>query len=313
MSAAEKTSTVPKELSDGDVKEILYQLNRKETGDPWTEARVRDLYRTFLFVVARYPKPAPKELSDPITLRLPVDVLADVERIAAGAERSRSWVMVRALRHYLATGSEGGDCLAILRGREEIAANGGHDFDDVMAELQAIVDGTQEDFVHAKTQVGLDQVDRGEFSERSVYDIAESVLSEPTTPSRHIVKVGLAAIEDGRLLLVRKRGSEIHILPGGKPESDEDDIAALRREIEEELGCALAPMPAFLGEFTDQVAGEVSTTVTVRLYAGALEGEPRPRSEIESLHWFSPDDADGTRLAPSLENQIVPFLSDRLA
>lgn len=43
-------------------------------------------------------KPA---LSDPITLRLPLDILDDVEKIAETADRSRSWVIVRALKYYL--------------------------------------------------------------------------------------------------------------------------------------------------------------------------------------------------------------------
>ncbi len=75
------------------------------------------------------------ELSDPIALRVPVDVLADIEKIAKVSERTRSWVIVRALRLYLA--SEGADCLAILRGREEAAEGGGHDSDDVIAEWPA--------------------------------------------------------------------------------------------------------------------------------------------------------------------------------
>lgn len=81
------------------------------------------------------------ELSDPITMRFPADVLRDVEKIAAGSERTRSWVILRALRHYLATGAEGGDCLAILRGREEIAAGDVHDFDHALTDMQTIVDG----------------------------------------------------------------------------------------------------------------------------------------------------------------------------
>lgn len=79
------------------------------------------------------------ELSDPIALRIPVDILNDVEKIAAASERTRSWVIVRALKLYLA--GEGADCLAILRGREEAAAGGGHDADDVLAELEGIVRG----------------------------------------------------------------------------------------------------------------------------------------------------------------------------
>jgi predicted transcriptional regulator len=79
------------------------------------------------------------EMSDPITMRLPVDMLEDIEKIAAGSERTRTWVMVRALKFYLAREAEGGICLSVLRGREEAAAGGGKDADDVLAELDEII------------------------------------------------------------------------------------------------------------------------------------------------------------------------------
>jgi Predicted transcriptional regulator len=79
------------------------------------------------------------ELSDPIPVRLPVDVLAGIEEIAAATERSRSWVMVRAMKLYLA--NEGAQILNIVAGREEAAQGGGHDIDDVIAELDQIVQG----------------------------------------------------------------------------------------------------------------------------------------------------------------------------
>lgn len=82
---------------------------------------------------------AKPELSDPLTLRLPIDVLADIEMIAATCERTRSWVMVRALRMYLAM--EGEEILAIRRGREEIANGDVHDLADVLAELDDIIAG----------------------------------------------------------------------------------------------------------------------------------------------------------------------------
>ncbi len=58
-------------------------------------------------------------LSDPITMRLPEDVLAEIEQIAETCDRTRSWVMVRALKLYLA--SEGADILAVRKGREQVA------------------------------------------------------------------------------------------------------------------------------------------------------------------------------------------------
>ena len=79
------------------------------------------------------------ELSDPITLRLPLDMLVDIEKIAAGSERTRSWVIVRALKYYLSREAEGGICLSVLRGRAQAAASQGEDMDDVIVELDAII------------------------------------------------------------------------------------------------------------------------------------------------------------------------------
>ena len=75
-------------------------------------------------------------LSDPITLRIPLDVLSDVEAIAAATERSRSWIIVRALRTYLL--NEGADVLAYQRGRNEIDAGDSEDLDTVLADLERI-------------------------------------------------------------------------------------------------------------------------------------------------------------------------------
>ena len=81
-----------------------------------------------------------KDLSDPIAIRVPLDVLQDIERIAGAIDRTRSWVMVRALKLYLA--GEGEEVLSLLRAREQ-GADGGHDADKVIAELDAIVAGTK--------------------------------------------------------------------------------------------------------------------------------------------------------------------------
>jgi len=82
-----------------------------------------------------------KDLSDPVAIRVPVDVLADIERIAGAIDRTRSWVIVRALKLYLA--GEGEEVLSLLRAREQDAKDGGHDADEVMRELTAIVSGSK--------------------------------------------------------------------------------------------------------------------------------------------------------------------------
>lgn len=74
-------------------------------------------------------------LSDPIALRIPEDMLKDIEAIARTAERSRSWVIVRALKYYLM--QEGNDILQILKGEEQILNGEVIDADDLFAELMA--------------------------------------------------------------------------------------------------------------------------------------------------------------------------------
>jgi 8-oxo-dGTP diphosphatase len=57
--------------------------------------------------------------------------------------------------------------------------------------------------------------------------------------SERIISVVAALIRDndGRVLLVRKRGTSAFMQPGGKRDVDESDLAALSREVAEELGC----------------------------------------------------------------------------
>ena len=125
-----------------------------------------------------------------------------------------------------------------------------------------------------------------------------------------IEKVGLATFDNGRLLVVRKRGGSIFILPGGKPEGEEGDLAALAREIHEELGCTVSA-PFLSGTFKDRAAGIDDAVVIVRLYTGTLIGRPEPRAEIEELAWVDVRKPGLVPLAPSIVNGILPHLRRR--
>ncbi len=72
-------------------------------------------------------------LSDPIALRIPEDVLKDIETIAKASDRSRSWVIVRALKYYLM--EEGNDVLQVLKGEEQIRNGESVDAEEFFAEL----------------------------------------------------------------------------------------------------------------------------------------------------------------------------------
>ncbi|OCJ12808.1 CopG family transcriptional regulator [Rhizobium sp. AC27/96] len=78
-------------------------------------------------------------LSDPITLRVPTDILAEIEEIAQVCERTRSWVFVRALKSYLA--AEGREVLEIAKARREMANGEAYDLDDVINEVASTIKG----------------------------------------------------------------------------------------------------------------------------------------------------------------------------
>jgi len=131
--------------------------------------------------------------------------------------------------------------------------------------------------------------------------------------TREITKIGLAVIDGDRVLLVKKRGSDFLILPGGKPEKNETDLQTLSRELDEELGCRLVPdQLTFLGTFSDKAAGMPGVNVTIRLYAGSLVGTPIPHAEIDSVVWWTPTEHYHSVLAPSLKNSILPFLNSNV-
>lgn len=72
-----------------------------------------------------------------LSIRLPAEMVESFDRIAAVLDRDRSWVLLRALKRYLDT--EGADVLRDAAGIAELDRGEGHDFDDVMAEAEAIV------------------------------------------------------------------------------------------------------------------------------------------------------------------------------
>jgi predicted transcriptional regulator len=80
-----------------------------------------------------------QQLSDPITLRLPLDLLAEIEAVADACERSRSWVMVRALKAYMA--QEGRELQEMAEARKAVEDGAGIDAQDVLAEVDAITKG----------------------------------------------------------------------------------------------------------------------------------------------------------------------------
>lgn len=125
-----------------------------------------------------------------------------------------------------------------------------------------------------------------------------------------IVEVVGAVIRDpaGCVLTVRKRGTAHFMLPGGKREPGEDDLAALGRELREELGVRLVAAE-LLGRFEAPAANEPGATVRSSAYCVQIVGEIEVAAEIEEYLWLDPSALPGVPLAPLLAGQVLPALS----
>ncbi|MFZ0266010.1 NUDIX hydrolase [Caulobacter sp.] len=117
------------------------------------------------------------------------------------------------------------------------------------------------------------------------------------TPRTIDIVTAVIRDEAGRMLVVRKRGTAIFMKPGGKREPGEDDLTALARELEEEIGCRLIDA-TLLGAFEAPAANEPGFTVRSATYLARVEGEAAALAEIEELAWIDPAAPGDIPLAP---------------
>ncbi|HEX8514546.1 MAG TPA: NUDIX domain-containing protein [Allosphingosinicella sp.] len=112
----------------------------------------------------------------------------------------------------------------------------------------------------------------------------------------------------GETLLVRKRGTAAFMQPGGKRTGGETDLAALERELFEELGCGLKPESCrALGFYSAPAANEPGSTVDAELFAVTLAGEVCASAEIEEAVWIDPDVEPSIQLAPLTRRHALPL------
>ncbi|HEY4142120.1 MAG TPA: NUDIX domain-containing protein [Pseudolabrys sp.] len=128
--------------------------------------------------------------------------------------------------------------------------------------------------------------------------------------SERVISVVAALIRDeqGHVLLVRKRGTAAFMQPGGKRDAGESDVAALSREVVEELGCRVTENSARpLGVFECQAANEPGFRVQAAVYAVDVEGDIEPKAEIEEMVWVDPRALPALDYAPLTRDHILPL------
>jgi 8-oxo-dGTP diphosphatase len=130
------------------------------------------------------------------------------------------------------------------------------------------------------------------------------------------IEVVAALIRDrlGRVLLVRKRGTDTFMQPGGKREPGEDDLAALARELSEEIGCGIKPGSAvLLGTYEAAAAHEPGRIVRAAVYEVAVAGEVACKAEIAELMWVDPRSPGEVPLAALTRDAVLPLSLTRSA
>lgn len=84
----------------------------------------------------------PSSLKDThLSVRVPEDVMAKVERIVQATDRNKSWVVLRALALYLE--GEGGGILQDAAGLAALDRGDSVDFDQAMDEMERMVDAIE--------------------------------------------------------------------------------------------------------------------------------------------------------------------------
>lgn len=133
------------------------------------------------------------------------------------------------------------------------------------------------------------------------------------TPKTIRIAAAVVIGTDGRTLLVRKRGTQAFMQPGGKIEPLEQPINALARELEEELALTIDPASAtYLGHFCAPAANEPGFEVQAELFLLVIDQAVTPAAEIEEVQWIDPSGDGGLVLAPLTRDLILPFYRNTL-
>lgn len=129
------------------------------------------------------------------------------------------------------------------------------------------------------------------------------------------IRIAAAIIreEAGRFLLVRKRGTQAFMQPGGKIDGAEELVACLIRELKEELGVDVGgDQLLFAGHMSAPAAHEEGATVEAALFHVALSSSQHPvaANEIAELLWCGPNNPT-VELAELTQDIIRHFAENR--
>ncbi len=139
----------------------------------------------------------------------------------------------------------------------------------------------------------------------------EAAAAEAPPRSKIVVSAVVLRDEQGRVLSVRKRGTQRFMFPGGKPEPGETTEQTAVREVQEELGIDLDVAElTHLGDFETDAANEPNHTVVASVFEHPFVEGVAVNAEIDELEWIALD-SDRADLAPLLRDAVFPALRER--
>lgn len=136
---------------------------------------------------------------------------------------------------------------------------------------------------------------------------------EKNTETPEVIKIAAAVIGNshGKMLLVRKRGMSFFMQAGGKIEQGEEPLAALERELGEDLGFTFDRSDCrFLGKFIAPAENENHTSVEADVFYIKSDASVGPQVEIEQAIWIDPRNMGSMKVAPLTRQVLVLNFDD---
>lgn len=126
--------------------------------------------------------------------------------------------------------------------------------------------------------------------------------------------VGVAFVEDGKLLIVRSvrsSSSNSWTLVGGGVETGETEIMAALREVNEEIGqgfefCEEDLLPIMC--FKEAASSDTDVTIEMNMFLATkrIHVSLNPNDEILDYHWYSLGES-GYNLSSSIIEHFIPY------
>lgn len=131
-------------------------------------------------------------------------------------------------------------------------------------------------------------------------------------PKFDIHKAAGVLIKDRKLLVVKSKHYHLFISPGGKIDAGETAEQALVRELNEELGIAVAPSDfEYFMTAHDQTTHTPPKTLKMDVFwVKSWQGDLVPANEIETLAWVDMSSDLGT-IGAAFSRHVMPVLKER--